>query len=135
MTDQGEPSPRRVSRNDGERRSRRAIGASRGPEAIQRDIAVHDAVRLLGLEPATVSESEYDARGPDIRYRIAGCAPADSHLPAEAFRSGHWDRGLLVSMTAELEPLAIDELTSEAARATRSITGLRATGRRLWRRG
>ncbi|MCY4452143.1 MAG: hypothetical protein OXC01_09345 [Immundisolibacterales bacterium] len=96
---------------------------------------MHDAVRLLDLEPATGLESEYDARGPDIRYRIAGCAPVDSHLPAGAFRSGSWDRGLLVSMTAELEPLAIDELTSEAARTTRSVVGLQAAGRRLWTRG
>ena len=96
---------------------------------------MHDAVRLLGLEPATDPESGYDARGPDIRYRIAGCTPADSLLPAGAFQSGHWDRGLLVSMTAGLEPLAIDELTSEAAQGTRSVAGLRAAGRRRWRRG
>ena len=128
------PHPRR-SRIEGERRSRRVVGASSPEGAIRRDIAVHDAVRLLGLEPATGPESAYDARGPDIRYRIAGCAPADSLLPAGAFRSGHWDRGLLVSMTTELEPLAIDELTSEAAQSTRSVAGLRAAGRRLWRRG
>ena len=135
MTDRRESAPRRLSRLEGERRSRRSIGVSSSQGAIRRDIAVHDAVRLLGLEPATGPESEYDARGPDIRYRIAGCTSADPLLPAGAFRSGHWDRGLLVSMTVELEPLAIDELTSEAAETNRSVTGLRATGRRLWRRG
>ena len=101
---------------------------------MQRDIAVHDAIRILDLEPATLPKSGYDARGSDIRYRIAGSAPADSLLAAGAFRSGQWDRGLLVFMTAEMEPLAIDELTIEAALASRSVSVLRAAGCRLWSR-
>ena len=99
---------------------------------MHRDVAVHDAVRLLGLVPATRPESGYDARGSGFRYRIAGCVPADSLVAAGAFRSGRWDRGLLVSLSAGLEPLAIDELSFEAARATRSVVRLRASGRRRW---
>ena len=98
------------------------------------DIAVHDAIRILELEPATHPKSGYDARGSDIRYRIAGCTPADSLVAAGAFRPGRWDRGLLVFMTAEMEPLAIDELTIEAALASRSVSVLGAIGRRRWRR-
>ena len=125
---------RRLFRVEGERRSLQAIGTPSRQAALQRDIAVHDAVRILHLEPATCPKSGYDARGSDIRYRIAGSTPADSLLAAGAFRLGQWDRGLLVSMTAEMEPLAIDELTIEAARASRSVAGLRAAGRRRWRR-
>ena len=125
---------RRLSRLEGERRGRAGIGEPRWEAAVHRDVALHDAVRLLGLVPATDPESGYDARGSEYRYRIAGCTPAESLVAAEAFRSGQWDRGLLVSMTAELEPLAIDELTFEAARATRSVVRLRANGRRRWER-
>ena len=125
---------RRLSRIEGERRALRATGASSRETALQRDIAVHDAIRILGLEPATLPKSGYDARGSRIRYRIAGSTPADSLLTAGAFRLGQWDRGLLVSMTAEMDPLAIDELTIEAALASRSVSALRAAGRPLWRR-
>ena len=125
---------RLLSRLEGERRGRTALGESNREAAIRRDVAVHDAVRLLDLVPATRRESEYDARGSGFRYRIAGCTSADSLVSAGAFRSGHWDRGLLVFMSAELEPLAIDELRFEAAQATRSVVRLRAAGRRRWRR-
>ena len=101
---------------------------------MRRDIAVHDAVRLLDLEPAIGPESGYDARGPDHRYRIAGCALVDPLLEPGAFRPGQWDRGLLVSMTAEMEPLAIDELTLDVARSTRIVAELHSSGRRIWRR-
>ncbi len=126
---------RRLSRLEGERRGGAAVGKRSREAAVHRDIAVHDAVRLLGLVPATRPESGYDARGSGFRYRIAGCTSADSLVAAGAFRSGHWDRGLLVSMSAELEPLAIDELTFAAARATRSVARLRVSGRQRWRRG
>ena len=123
---------RRLSRLEGERRGRTTLGESNREAAVRRDVAVHDAVRLLDLVPAARPESGYDARGSGFRYRIAGCASADSLVAAGAFRSGRWDRGLLVSMSAELEPLAIDELSFEAARATRSVARLRASGRRRW---
>ena len=125
---------RRLSRLEGERRARAELGESNRAAALVRDIAIHDAVRLLGLIPATHAESGYDARGSGFRYRIAGCGSADLQVVPGAFRSGEWDRGLLVVMSAELEPLAIDELTFEAARATRSLVRLRASGRRRWRR-
>ena len=123
-----------LSRAEGQRRCLVAMGEPDADLAMRRDIAVHDAVRLLELEPATSTESGYDARGPDHRYRITGCTPADPLLPPGAFRPGNWDRGLLVSMTAEMEPLTIDELTLEAARATRLVAELRASGHRVWRR-
>ena len=123
---------RRLSRLEGERRGLAALGEPCREEAVCRDVAVHDAVRLLGLVPAAGPESGYDARGAGLRYRIAGCAPADSFVAAEAFRAGRWDRGLLVSMTPDLEPLTIHELTFEAARATRSAARLRSTGRNRW---
>ena len=126
---------RRLSRREGERRARAALGVASREAAIRRDVAVHDAVRLLDLVPATCPESGYDARGSGIRYRIAGYTSADFLVEAEAFRSDRWDRGLLVFMSAELEPLAIDELTLQAARTTRSVARLRASGRRVWRRG
>ena len=100
--------------------------------AVRRDVAVHDAVRLLGLVPADGPASGYDARGPELRYRIAGHTPEETHLAAGSFRPEGWDRGLLVSMTAELEPMSIDELTFEAACATRCVARLRAAGRRCW---
>ena len=124
----------RLSRLEGERRGRTGLGEPCWEEAVCRDVAVHDAVRLLGLVPAAGPVSGYDACGPEIRYRIAGCAPADSFLAAGAFRPGSWDRGLLVSMTPELEPLTIHELTFEAARETRSAARLRSAGRRRWAR-
>ena len=126
---------RRLSRLEGERRGRAAVGEPSRRAAFLRDVSVHDAVRLLGLVPATRAESGYDARGSGFRYRIAGCGPADPQVAAGAFRSGQWDRGLLVFMSTELEPLAIDELTFDEARATRSVDRLRASGRRRWRRG
>ena len=95
---------------------------------------MHDAIRLLGLEPATGPRRGYDARGPKFRYRIAGCTPSDPLLGAEVSRPENWDRILLVSMTAELEPLAIDELTVEGVRSTRSVARLRKIGRSRWRR-
>lgn len=102
---------------------------------MRRDVAVHDAVRLLDLVPATHHGSGYDARGSGFRYRIAGCVCADSLVAAGAFRPGRWDRGLLVFMSTELMPLAIHELSREAARATRSVARLRASGRRRWESG
>ena len=126
---------RRLSRLAGERRGRAALGEPSPEAALRRDVAVHDAVRLLDLVPATRPESGYDARGSGFRYRIAGCTSVDFLVAAGAFRSGHWDRGLLVFMSAELEPLAIDELNFEAVRATRSVARLRASGRRRWERG
>ena len=134
MTSRGTDARRRLSRREGERRGRAAFGVSSRDAALVRDIAVHDAVRLLGLVPATRAESGYDARGSGLRYRIAGCGSADLQVVPGAFRSDRWNRGLLVVMSAELEPLAIDELTFEAARATRSVVRLRASGRRRWRR-
>ncbi len=125
---------RRLVRLEGERRARAVLGETGRQAAVHRDIAVHDAVRLLGLVPATRRESGYDARGSGFRYRIAGCTSADLLVAAGAFRSGRWDRGLLVFMSAELEPLAIDELTFQAARATRSVARLRARGHRRWSR-
>lgn len=126
---------RRLSRLEGERRGRVGLGEPSRWAALVRDVAVHDAVRLLDLDPATGVESGYDARGSEFRYRVAGCDPADSHVVTGAFRSGSWDRGLLVFMSSELEPLAIDELTFDATRATRSVDRLRARGRRRWSRG
>ena len=126
---------RRLSRLEGERRGRAALGVASREAATVRDVAVHDAVRLLDLVPATRADSGYDARGSGFRYRIAGCGPGDLQVAAGAFRPGGWDRGLLVFLSAELEPLAIDELTFEAARADRSVARLRAHGRRRWRRG
>ena len=129
--------PRRVrslSRTAGRRRRPPSNGVQDVERAKRRAIAVHDAVRLLGLEPASDPESGYDARGPEHRYRIAGCSPADPLLAPGTFPPGKWDRGLLVTMTAEMEPLTIDELTVEAVRATRIVIRLRAAGRRLWRR-
>ena len=136
MTDRRAEACRRLSRLEGERRGRAAgLGERSRQAALVRDVAVHDAVRLLGLDPATRVESGYDARGSGFRYRIAGCGPADSQVVAGAFRSANWDRGLLVFMSSELEPLAIDELTFDATRATRFVDRLRARGRRRWRRG
>ena len=135
MTDRRAEAFRRLSRLEGERRGRAGLGEPSRRAALVRDVAVHDAVRLLGLDPATGVESGYDARGSGFRYRFAGCGPANSQVVAGAFRSGNWDRGLLVFMSSELEPLAIDELTFDAARATRSVDRLRARGRRRWRRG
>lgn len=123
---------RRLSRLEAERRGRAGLGEPCREEAVFRDVAVHDAVRLLGLVPAAEPESGYDAHDPEFRYRIAGCAPADSFVAAGAFRPGPWDRGLLVSMTPDLEPLTIHELTFEAARATRSAARLRSAGRSRW---
>ena len=123
---------RRLARLEGERRGRAGLGEPCREEAVCRDVAVHDAVRLLGLVPAAGPESGYDARGSGFRYRIAGCAPADSFVAAGAFRPGRWDRGLLVSMSPDLEPLTIHELTFEAARATRSAARLRTAGRNRW---
>ena len=138
MTKRDLRAPRRLSQVEAARRSRRGSDVPGQEAAIRQDIAVHDAVRLLGLEPATGPGRGYDARGPEFRYRIAGCASADSALAPGAFRSGHWDRGLLVSMTAELEPLAIHELTIEAAieagRSIRSVAGLRKNARTRWTR-
>ena len=68
---------RRLARLEGERRGRAAFGESSRDAALVRDIAVHDAVRLLGLVPATGAGSGYDARGSGFRYRIAGCGSAD----------------------------------------------------------
>ena len=135
MTDRRAAIFRRLSRLEGERRGRTVLGESSREAALVRDIAVHEAVRLLDLVPATGAESGYDARGSGSRYRIAGCGPADFQVAAGAFQSGRWDRGLLVSMSAELEALAIDELTPGTARATRSVVRLRANGLRRWRRG
>ena len=126
---------RRLARMEGERRSRTFDLRAGWEAALHRDIAVHDAVRLLGLVPANGLESGYDARGSVFRYRIAGCTPADRSLAAGVLRSGGWDRLLLVSMSAELEPLAIDEVTFEAARSTRCVRQLRAGGRRRWEDG
>ena len=125
----------RLSQIEGERRGRTALGESSLEAAVRRDLAVHDAVRRLDLVPATRPESGYDARGSGSRYRIAGCTASDLLVAAGAFRPGHWDRGLLVFMSTELEPLAIDELSFEAARATRSVVRLRASGRRRWEGG
>ena len=135
MTARRPDTSRRLSRVEGERRGRAALGEPSREAALVRDLAVHDAVRLLDLVPATGAESGYDARGSEFRYRIAGCGPTDIQVAAGVFRSGDWDRGLLVFMSAELEPLAIDELPFETARATRSVARLRASGRRRWRRG
>lgn len=126
---------RRLARLEGERRGRLALDEPDRGAAVRRDVAVHDAVRLLGLAPAAHDESGYDARGSGVRYRVAGCASGDRLVPAGAFRPGGWDRGLLVFMSTELEPLAIDELSRAAARATRSAARLRASGRRRWERG
>ena len=137
MTTGGRSEPiRRLVRIEGLRRARANTGAGGpGPDAaIVRDVAVHDAVRRLGLVPATGFESGYDARDSGFRYRIAGCTSADLLLAPEAFRSGSWDRGLLVFMTLELEPLAIDELTLDDARAARSVSRVRERGRRRWSR-
>lgn len=126
----------RLSRSAGERRGEAEVGEAGWPAAACRDAAVHDAVRLLGLEPAAESASGYDARGPEGRYRIAGCLAADVLVAPRAFPAGGWDRALLVSFGPELEPLAIHELTREAAAlAGRSAAALRAGGRRRWAPG
>lgn len=122
----------RLSRSAGERRGEAEVGEARWPAAACRDAAVHDAVRLLGLDPAAAPASGYDARAPEGRYRIAGCLAADALVAPRAFPPGEWDRALLVSFGPELEPLAIHELTREAALAGRSVPGLRAGGRRRW---
>jgi len=126
---------RRLAREEGEGRSRAFADRAGWEAALQRDIAVQDAVRLLGLVPANGPESGYDARGSVFRYRIAGYSPADFSVAAGVLRSGRWDRLLLVSMSAELEPLTIDEVTREAARSARCVRQLRAGGRRRWERG
>lgn len=102
--------------------------------AALRDLAVHDAVRLLGLVPAQDGASGYDARDPERRYRIEGCVPGEARLAPGAFCPGEWERGLLVSMTMELKPVAIDELSFAATRARRSVAWLRAAGERRWER-
>lgn len=136
MTSKRRETLRRLARIEGERRGRAAgLGEPSWQGTVHRDVAVHDAVRLLALVPARRPHSGYDAHAPGRRYRIAGGVPADSLVAVGAFRPGRWDRGLLVSMTAELEPLAIDELTFEAAQATRSAARLRSAGRRRWTRG
>ena len=135
MTPRSRAAFRRLARLEGERRAYAALGEPDREAAMRRDLAVHDAVRLLDLEPAAHDGSGYDARGSGLRYRIAGCALTDPLVAAGAFRPGRWDRGLLVFMSAELEPLAIDELSGEAARATRSAARLRASGRRRWESG
>lgn len=135
MTPRARSAFRRLARLEAERRGRTALGEPDREAAMRRDVAVHDAVRLLDLEPAAHDGSGYDARGSGLRYRIAGCASADSLVAAGAFRPGRWDRGLLVFTSPELEPLAIYELSREAARATRSAARLRASGRRCWKAG
>ena len=135
MTPRARSAFRRLARIEGERRGRAALGEPDREAAMRRDVAVHDAVRLLDLAPAAHGESGYDARGSGLRYRVAGCASADSSVAAGAFRPGRWDRGLLVFTSPELEPLTIYELSCEAARATRSAARLRANGRRRWKAG
>ena len=135
MTARGRDPIGRLVRMEAARRAGAGGDAFRGDAAIVRDIAVHDAVRLLGLVPATGLESGYDARDSGFRYRVEGCTPRDLFLATEAFRSGNWDRGLLVFMTQELEPLAIDELTLDCVQVTRSVARVRRSGRRRWSRG
>ena len=125
---------RRLSLVEGERRSRGELAAPDWSAAVFRDAAVHDAVRILGLVPASSGKSGYDAHRFGVRFRIAGCLATERRLAAGALRKGRWERALLVSMSAELEPLAIDELPSEAAHATRSIARLQAAGHRRWER-
>ena len=48
---------RRLAHLEGERRARAELGEPSRAAALVRDIALHDAVRLLGLVPATRAES------------------------------------------------------------------------------
>ncbi len=127
---------------------RRATGKTL---AISGEIAISDAISLLGLEPAPGDAEGYDAirhlaHGPELLQIKARAVFDDSRRPhrlGQLKLDRAWDAVLLVLMNEDYEPLEILEARRpgiEAAladakpnkRGTISVGRFRAIGRQLW---
>lgn len=127
---------------------RRATGR---PLAIGGEIGKHDAIRLLGLEPAPPDAVGCDALGKGardgLRYQIKSRAMFEGKTGQ---RIGHinlaqqWDRVLLVLFDAEFLPYEIHEATREhlleaydaagrrSGRGPLSVARFKHIARRVW---
>ncbi|MGE0858496.1 MAG: hypothetical protein AB7I01_05560 [Gammaproteobacteria bacterium] len=129
---------------------RRATGKTL---AISGEIAVSDAIHLLGLEPAPADAEGYDAvrlvDGRAERLQVKARAVFDDtrrpHRLGQLKLDKPWDAALLVLMDENYEPVEIHEASRgalEAAlaeatpnkRGTVSVGRFRMVGRCLWSR-
>lgn len=129
---------------------RRATGKTL---AISGEIAVSDAIHLLGLEPAPADAEGYDAvrmvDGRAERLQVKARAVFDDtrrpHRLGQLKLDKPWDAALLVLMDENYEPVEIHEASREALetalaeatpnkRGTVSVGRFRMVGRCLWSR-
>lgn len=132
---------------------RRAMG--KPLPGISNEIAEHDAIRLLGLEPvADEGQSGYQATDPgrgdkrvQIKSRVIFDEAKGGQRIGQLNPDGQWDSVLLVLMDADYEPYEIyeaerDELIEYAAQASKgrakrgalSVARFKIIGRLAWTR-
>jgi hypothetical protein len=118
---------------------------------VSNEIAEHDAVRLLGLEPAGGSEVGWDAVAPEtgLRIQIKSRTIFDESKGGQRIgqlKMGHpWDAVLLVLMDENYEPYEIyqamrDDLaeyadassSSRAKRGAMSVARFKVLGELVW---
>lgn len=140
---------------DVKRVARRYYELTGRPLGVTGEVAELEAVRLLGLRPATVRQPGYDAEGPmrngrRVRFQIKGRCMIDK-VKAKARLgaidlSKPWDAVLLVLLDADFVTTAIyraERAEVEAAitapgskarneRGQLSISKFRAIGRQVW---
>lgn len=117
------------------------------------EIAVNDAIRLLGLEAAPAPDLGYDARRPGasgeerflVKARVVFDASKGAHRLGELRLDRDWDTLLVVLMDASYETTEIHAVSRErvaaalgddrsARRNTLSIPRIRIIGNRVWAR-
>lgn len=123
---------------------------------VTAELAVQDAIRLLGLEPAPPAAAGYDAvrmrDGKQQRLQIKGRAIFDESKPG--YRLGQlrvdqsWDCVVLVLMDEQYEPCEVYEAdrqsilefldeagdSKRARRGAMSVARFKIIGRRVWTR-
>ena len=131
---------------------RRAMG--KPLPGISNEIAEHDAIRLLGLEPKPEGETGYDAVNPDQgdkRIQIKSRTIFDERKTGQRLgqlkMEQDWDSVVLVLMDEEYEPYEIYEAerddieafidessSSRAKRGAMSVARFKIIGRLAWTR-
>ncbi len=131
---------------------RRTMG--RPLPGISSEIAVHDAIRLLGLKPAGGAEGGFDAVDPEregrrlqIKSRTIFDEGKSGQRVGQIRMEQPWDAVLLVLMDEEYEPYEIYEAEREellefaaksssnrAKRGALSVARFKIIGRLVWTR-
>lgn len=131
---------------------RRTMG--RPLPGISNEIAIHDAIRLLGLKPAEGAEGGFDAVDPErdgrrlqIKSRTIFDEGKSGQRVGQIRMEQPWDAVLLVLMDEEYEPYEIYEAereellefaakssSSRAKRGALSVARFKIIGRLVWTR-